>query len=246
MTKHVSELQALLADVGAGAAASQLIEWDFARWRDALGRAPLADVTVPALEDLEDRWADDDGITRSAVTEVAGTDPVRLLVTSMAWGFGSLPYGPSRTAKMLATPDVASVLGDIVESARADPGHAFAALFRHGRPRIRGLSIAMGSKVLYFAAGGLEARRSDPLIYDANVYWALTNLEGGWPDAPDPARRMSSEDYAGYVATIDGYAEEFGLARDDVEVALFQATRWLRRRRRLARVQTGMGFGRGR
>jgi len=238
VTKHVSELQALLADVGAGAAASQLIEWDFARWRDALERAPLAHVTVPALEDLEDRWADDDGITRSAVTEVAGADPVRLLVTSMAWGFGSLPYGPSRTAKMLATPHAASILGDIAEAARGGPGPAFAALFRRGRARIPGLSIAMGSKVLYFAAGGLAARRSDPLIYDANVYWALANLEGGWPGAPDPGRRMSAEDYARYVARMDGYAEESGLGRDDVEVALFRTTRWLRRRRRLARIQS--------
>lgn len=228
------ELQALLAEIGVDAAEKQRVDWDFQSWRHALEQAPLASVAVPALEDLEDRWATDGGIARAAVTEVAGGDPVRLLVTSMAWGFGSIPYGPSRTAKMLGTRNVEGVLAEIVEAAQGGAETAFSALFCNGKARVSELSIAMGSKVLYFAAGGRAAQRGDPLVYDANVHWALTTLEGAWPDAPDPGKRMSSERYASYVNRIDGYALESGLARDDVEVALFGASRWLRRRRRVA------------
>lgn len=64
----------------------------------------------------------------------------------------------------------------------------------------------MGSKVIYFAAGGLDTTGGDPLVYDANVHWALTTLDGAWADAPDPGKRMSSDAYADYVSHIDGWA----------------------------------------
>lgn len=230
----MSELQALLAETDAGAAAKQTVGWDFESWRATLKQARLSEITLPALEDIEDRWAADGGITRAAVRDVGRTDAVRLLVASMAWGFGSIPYGPSRTAKMLNTLDAATALAEIVEKAHDGADIAFSSLFSwEGKSRVKNLSIAMGSKVLYFAAGGLDSTDDDPLVYDTNVYHALRNLDGGWADAPDPGKRVSSDLYASYVRRIDGYARDSGLSRSDVEVALFEASPWLRRRRRI-------------
>ncbi len=233
----MSEIQALLDRNRAGAAEGQRVWWDYRAWLTALQQGPLAEITVPALEELEDRWAGDGGIARAAVADVGRNNAVSLLVASMAWGFGSRPYGPARTARMLATPYVAVVLAEIAEAAQAGAQDGFSALFRDGKARVAGLSIAMGSKLIYFAAGGLATESGDPLVYDRNVHWALLTLEGGWPQAPDPGKRMYPRDYDTYVSRIDGYAVDFGLSRSDVEVTLFDAATWLRQRRRLAEIE---------
>ena len=122
-------------------------------------------------------------------------------------------------------------LADIAAAARTSAEMGFSSLFRDGRARV--LSIAMGSKFIYFAAGGLEATAGSPLVYDLNVYWSLKNLDGGWAEAPNPRKVMSSATYAAYVGFVDDLANTRQRSRDDVEIALFGGSKWLRRRRRL-------------
>jgi len=225
-------MESLLDGTPAGAADDQRIDWDYLAWCDGLVGGASAEVR-DVLEAIEDRWALDGGISRAAVVEVADGDPVRLLISSMVWGFGTIPYGPARTSKMLAAPQLRESLADIAAAARTSAEIAFSSLFHSGRPRVPGLSIAMGSKFLYFGAGGLDATPGSPLVYDLNVYRSLKNLDGGWAEAPNPRKGMSSALYAAYVRFVDDLANTRQRSRDDVEIALFAGSTWLRRRRRL-------------
>ena len=112
----MSELEALLADATVRRADEQRIGWSYRAWTSALTEFGFLGKAIETLEALEDRWAVDQGILRQAVVDVAGGHPLRLLVASMVWGFGSLPYGPTRTAKMLSTPDLAAKLSELPRS----------------------------------------------------------------------------------------------------------------------------------
>jgi hypothetical protein len=90
----------------------------------------------------------------------------------------------------------------------------------------------MGSKVLYFAAGGPGAPTGAPLVYDKNVHWALTNVDGGY-NASNPDGYVSSAAYRQWVNFAADATSGMGLCPDDVELALFTARSWRRRRRRL-------------
>lgn len=227
-----TSMDSLLDATPAGAANEQRISWDYLSWCAGLVGGPSAEVR-DVMEALEDRWALDGGISRAAVIEVAQGDPVGLLISSMVWGFGTMPYGPARTSKMLATPQLRETLADIATAARTSAEMGFSSLFRDGKARVPELSIAMGSKFIYFAAGGLEATPGSPMVYDLNVYWSLKNLDGGWAEAPNPRKVMSSAMYAAYVGFVDDLADTRQRSRDDVEIALFGGSTWLRRRRRL-------------
>lgn len=227
-----TDMESLLDGTPVGAADDQRINWDFRSWCDGLVGGASAEVR-DVLEAIEDRWALDSGISRAAVIEVADGDPVRLLLSSMVWGFGTIPYGPARTSKMLGAPQLRETLADIAAAARTSAELGFSSLFRHGRSRVPELSIAMGSKFIYFAAGGLAATPGSPLVYDLNVYWSLKNIGGGWAEAPNPRKVMSSAMYAAYVSFVDDLANTRQRSRDDVEIALFGGSTWLRRQRRL-------------
>jgi hypothetical protein len=122
----------------------QTVAWHPGPWRSRLG-------DLPVLTRLQ-QCAARDGIRRTDVVGAA-EDPVGLLVAAMVWGFGPRGYGPARTERMLATPGVVDVTRRIVDEVRASgPGPGFSALFKAGGGGcIRGLGVAMGSKVLYFA-----------------------------------------------------------------------------------------------
>lgn len=225
-------MESLLDGTPAGAAKDQRINWDYSSWSAGLVGGGSADVR-DVLEALEDRWALDGGISRAAVIEVAHGDPVRLLISSMVWGFGTIPYGRARTSKMLAAPQLRETLADIATAARTGAEAGFSSLFRDGKARVPELSVAMGSKFIYFAAGGLDAPAGSPMVYDLNVYSSLRHLDDGWADAPNPRNAMSSAMYAAYVGFIDDLANTRQRSRDDVEIALFGGSTWLRRRRRV-------------
>lgn len=212
-------------------ASDQRVGWSYARWTDSLREQPswVRDV----LEVLEDSWATEKGISRTAVRLAGQGDPRRLLVASMVWGFGGLGYGPARTAKMLTTSELAHKLGFITDAARESPTNGFSALFHKRRPVIKGLSIAMGTKLLYFAASPQEDEVT-PVVYDSVVAAALQELDPE-VNAPNPAKRMDSVQYQVVCGWMADRATEScnGLMCDDVEYALFQYAMWNRRRTRL-------------
>lgn len=127
-----TDMESLLDGTPVGAADDQRISWDYRSWCDGLVGGASAEVR-DVLEAIEDRWALDSGISRAAVIEVADGDPVRLLLSSMVWGFGTIPYGPARTSKMLGAPQLRETLADIATAARTSAELGFSSLFRHGR-----------------------------------------------------------------------------------------------------------------
>jgi hypothetical protein len=214
-------------------ASEQRVGWDYSAW--ATLPWPFDDRVHPVLTRLEDAWADDEGITRSAVAAAADGDPIGLLVASMVWGFGTLAYGPKRTLDMLMAPDVEDSATRIIAAAAVSPEDGFRALFADRRAVIPGLSIAMGTKLLYFAAppqGGVVT----PVVYDVVVHRVLRELAPNLK-APSPRGYMTGDQYRAVCKWMSDIAEAVGEGRraDDVEYALFQYPIWARRQESLQR-----------
>ena len=221
------EIIGLLKD--APRASDQRIAWSYQAWNDRIGSGDqrIRDVLVA----LEDAWvADPRGLSRDAVSKAGGDDPVQLFVAVMVWGFGSLPYGPARTEKMLADTSFEKSVTQIMEKARQSPEDGFRSLFVDRRPIIPGLNISMGTKLLYFCSPP-NPQTPTPIVYDIVVYNALKQL------APDLAARsprgfVTAAKYAEVCKWMADVAQQAGgdLKADDVEYALFQYSTWVRRK----------------
>ena len=236
----MTQLEALVSDPASGSAQSQRIGWSYARWHRTLAdRVPNNGTALTTLERLEDRWAIDGGISRQAVADIGHNDPVALLVASMVWGFGSVDYGPSRTADMLRVDDLESITESIVSAAQRSGAAGFGSLFENRATRIAGLGVAMGTKLLYFA--GLKHCTGEiaPLVYDLKVYNALRQVEGGFGDAPNPRAFVSTSAYVNVVQFMTDTARRTRVSPDDVEHALFGFETWQRRRNRLESLRRG-------
>jgi len=206
----------LVGAPGALRAKEQCIAWNLERWENRLGPA-----WMPVLRELHEACvADGGGLRRSAVTAFGREDASRLLVAAMAWGFGSVGYGPWRTARMLETDGAADILADIVDTVRRQGAAAgYCQLWDGNRGRLRGLGVVFGTKLLYFA--GLECALSPrPLIYDTNVFKRLRSLHLGLPWAV-PFAGIYAEQYDQYCRWAQEIAEECEVEPDDVECALF-------------------------
>jgi hypothetical protein len=225
------QLRDFLLSPGIRLASEQRIDWDYNDWSTKVGG--LHADAQRALEALERGWAREDGISRVAVRKVGKGNPVALLVASMAWGFGNLPYGPARTVNMLRTPGFEGCAAQIIRGAALSPAEGFQALFSDGRPKIKGLSIAMGSKLLYFASPP-RTGKATPVVYDQVVYKALVELTPELKSL-DPRRRRTGVEYARVCQWMSRVAKELGDGRraDDIEYALFQYPRWARRQESL-------------
>ena len=215
----------VLGCVERGIAQTQVIGWDADVWRRDLADVD-ATFEVPAVLDrLIASATAHGGLTRSDVVDIGGDDEVHLLVASMAWGFGPLGYGAFRTAQMLdGAPEVIrGRLADIGAAARTgEPREAFRSLFQRGRAVVRQLSIAMGTKYLYFASSDRQPDGPRPLVYDVNIFRAVRALADGPSAPPDPRRYTKGVDYERVVCWIHEQAGLFDVAPDDVEFALFE------------------------
>jgi hypothetical protein len=213
---------------GSRRASDQRIGWGYQSWNKRIGCDQRISEVLVALEDA---WvADPRGLSRDAVSKAGGDDPVQLFVAVMVWGFGSLPYGPARTEKMLAETSFEKSVTQIMENARQSPEDGFRSLFVDGRPIIPGLSIAMGTKFLYFCSPPI-AQTPTPVVYDIVVYNALKLLA---PDlaAPSPRGYVTAAKYAEVCKWMADVAQQAdgALKVDDVEYALFQYSTWVRRK----------------
>ena len=210
-------------------AIEQRVGWSYQSWNGRIGSGDprITDVLVA----LEDAWvADPRGLSRAAISKAGGDDPVRLFVAVMVWGFGSLPYGPARTEQMLADASFEKSVTQIMEKARRSPEDGFRSLFVDRRPIIPGLSIAMGTKLLYFCSPP-NAQTPTPVVYDIVVCNALKQVA---PElaAPNPRGYMTAAKYAevcNWMAVVAHWAG-VDLKADDVEYALFQHSTWIRRK----------------
>ena len=195
-------------------AGDQKEQWAPDRWLRAFrGRED-------AHEALRQHSEQSGGITRDFIHAYAdGGDPVALFLMAMAWGFPAKGYGPARTEKILAEPGAEGKIEAIVSATRKDGAAAgwHALLVTH---KIKGLEMAFGTKLLYFAGytAGHELR---PLILDRQVRRALQDLA---PDTvPGERRTVHQADYVRYLQLAEELSSNpaWDQEPDGVEFALF-------------------------
>jgi hypothetical protein len=210
------ELSQLLDHYRGVAVLEHSVSWTPAAWRQPSGHPllPFNDL----VEELAAHTCTDGNrcrISRADVFGIADRDPVELFVTAMIFGFGDRGYGPSRTAKMLATPGAIEKIG---EAHRLLSLRGAVEAHRHmiNRPgRLAWCRTPFITKFLYFA-GFATAPGLRPLIFDQFVRDRLA-LYG--PDL----RLHYSDDYAQYLQFATQAADEYKLGRADiVELALFR------------------------
>ncbi len=168
---------------------------------------------LAALPDRLDRSA----VRRACVhAAVSHADAERSFLAVMAWGYGKMGYGPFRVRRVLATaPNAGAQLQAAARvAAEGQPVDAYACLGDHGEARLSHLGPAFGTKFLYFCspAGTRSALILDRLVarwLRENVGMVLNEL------------RWSVSTYMRYLETMFGWADELGVAPDELEVCIF-------------------------
>jgi hypothetical protein len=196
------------------------VVWFPERWRADSARNPQqADlVDTLALRTASHGHGPKGGqrISRADVFDCRARGPVAVFVASMIFGFGDRGYGPSRTAKMLATPDAEA---KIIEADRLLHAEGAGAAHRYliNRPgRLAWCRTPFITKFLYFAGFGQRVPGDPPLILDQVVRDRL--MAHGFR-----FRLHYTEDYLQYLELARELATAHDLARVDiVERALFQ------------------------
>jgi hypothetical protein len=186
------------------------IGWPRARW---LARFPECGDLLTSLPDRLDR-----GRVRAECWDAASSPAAawQAFIVVMVWGYGTVGYGPWRTARILqdtseARERLASVAQHLAEAGALDAYGRLA-----GDWRLRWLGPAFGTKYLYFCP-----QRVGPsaLILDRLVaQWLTQNARitfcpGGW----------SSRTYGRYLDLIGSWAAVLGVPADEVEQCIFQA-----------------------
>jgi hypothetical protein len=206
----VTEVPHAVVKVLDGRPRQQPIGWPRARW---LARFPECDAVLAALPDQLDRP------TVRAACRDAASSPVaawQAFVVVMAWGHGTVGYGPWRTARILRdTSDAPERLASVAQQL-AERGAVDAYGLLAGDCRLRWLGPAFGTKYLYFCPQPAEPQA---LILDRLVARWLTqhvgiSLQAG-PWSPSTYRR--------YLELLGSWAAALGVAADEVEQAIFQA-----------------------
>ena len=190
--------------------------------------APLLEAHPELRADLGAEVEANDGIRRSFVHKRAASDPVELFLAAMAWGFGPKTYGPARVTKMMANPGFEANLAAIVEDTRARgaAGGWTSLLLTH---RIRGLGMAYGTKLLYFAGYTSDCPGPRPLVLDKFVRAALVQF-----GAPIEAKGMVwRDDYANYLTLAEEWSsdESWDAEPEVVEFGLFDLGKRIARKK---------------
>jgi len=211
-------------------AVQQTIEWRPSAWRSHF----------PEHKELINHLAGNPAtekaaIKRSSIYESAkraigaqqqGIGAHQAFITIMIWGRGLDNRGPALTKRMTKMKDFDSTLADIIRRSSAPEcthADAFLSLFERGRPRIRGLGVSFGTKLIHAFSDGQS--ESPALVYDDLVKRALRALRksgvDGVPDAPSPWRFMKAREYADYCEWSAEHASKWDVKPRDVEFALF-------------------------
>lgn len=196
-------------------------------------RSALADLEAETREDRQLK------IRRGFLMELARTtgpdfsldDARRLLVATLVWGWGRSGIGPSRAASVIEAAasrpggqDLRAVAAAATES--AESAYRDRLFDSTGRTRLRGLGVAFGTKLLYFASFAAQPKPR-PLIYDARVASALRGVreyriwlrDAGIDHLPRDPSRLGTREYVQYLR----FAHEVNpKAPDAVELALFE------------------------
>lgn len=201
---------------GAHDAAAQTIRVTATAWKTVLAKSrPNVWNSLEARESVDRAW----------VRSFQDAPALDLLAASMVWGFGPISYGPFRVREMLTTRGA----DQSAEAIRADlrdggPEKGFASLFAKGRPRLRYLGVAFGTKFLAFATD--PDRPTSAYVYDKNVWKGLKLLAVPPTQFADPGGYVRATQYRDYCAWISKHAAIVGFAHgEDLELALFRLGR---------------------
>jgi hypothetical protein len=186
------------------------IGWPRARW---VARFPEREALLTSLPDRLDR------VTVRARCSSAATSPEaawQAFLVVMVWGFGTVGYGPWRTAQVLAaTVEAQERLASVAQQLAAQ-GALDAYRLLAGGCRLRGLGPAFGTKYLYFCPQGPGP---PALIFDRLVAKWLTRTvqislnPGSW----------SAGTYRRYLDILGAWAAALDVAPDEIEQRIFQA-----------------------
>jgi hypothetical protein len=179
---------------------------DEIRSRSLPGDPPASDTLTRA-----DVW-------RHATGLDSGDAVFTLLWHALAWGSGRyLRQNARRLDAIAADPNRArDLLRASAKLSIREPAEAFAVL-RPDRGKIKYLGPAFFTKFLYFAGAG--APDHPCLILDRVVATALRD-RCGW-DSLHRAGPWPAETYARYCTLLGRWAEEHGVAPDEIELRLF-------------------------
>ncbi|MGH9121576.1 MAG: hypothetical protein ACRDYC_06470 [Acidimicrobiales bacterium] len=196
---------------------AQRVPWTPQPWAVVFSTRPVA------YRLLRDHAEATGGIARAFLHSLADGDPVELFLATMAWGFGNTGYGPSRVAKMLATPDVEQKIARIVEVVQVQgAGLGWWALLEGHK--IQSLGMAFGTKLLTFA-GYSVSEPPRPLVLDARVRAGLQRLAGR--TVPPAGQTVWRRHYLAYLELAETWGSWPGWDQgpEVVEFSLFGGPR---------------------
>lgn len=146
------------------------------------------------------------------------SDPRTFLLAVTAWGHGLSGYGPARTRKILKAADASGTkaIDRVMTKLKrcTDMEAIWNALSIDGAAKLRGVGMAFGTKVAYFACYD-RSTGSGPLIADQRSAWGFWVIDGSWDI------RKSADLYARYIDTAVTWADDLGIRSDDIERAPF-------------------------
>jgi 8-oxoguanine DNA glycosylase-like protein len=187
------------------------IPWPRARWIQAFPALQPALERLPAsLNRPVIRTVCRDAAADARAAEFA-------FVAVMAWGYGTVGYGPFRTRRALDTDNAQHKLRQVAETLHSEgPIRAYERLAKAGDARLAGLGPAFGTKFLYFAQPSDGSPKA--LILDRLVARWL-QLNAGVILDPLP---WNLRTYARYLDLMHEWSADLGCEADDVEYCIFR------------------------
>jgi hypothetical protein len=185
------------------------IGWPRSRW---LAWFPESEGLLTALPDRLDRAAVRARCSNAATSPKAAW---QAFLVVMVWGFGTVGYGPWRTAQVLAATVGAQERLASVAQQLAAGGALDAYRLLAGGCRLRGLGPAFGTKYLYFCPQGPGP---PALIFDRLVAKWLT----GTVDISLNSGPWSARTYRRYLDLLGAWAAALEVAPDEIEQSIFQ------------------------
>ena len=206
-----SVVQIVSTWIDGGRQPQNAIPWMRERWMKAFPKYR------GLLEDLPDALDRQVVSAYGHIAAAGNLEAERAFVVVMAWGFGSVGYGPWRTKRILdSTADSpARLCATARQLQAAGPLAAYAEMA--SRQRLVGLGPAFGTKYLHFCSREQQSEVAvvlDRLVAD----WLRSNTDLSLNPVP-----WSLPTYTRYLDHLTRWSEELQVSTAELECCIFQA-----------------------